>query len=86
MQSLPDMQPLPPPHLVAHEPPHSMSVSVPFLVVSLHTGTAHLLMVQTRLVQSPPPPQPLLGLSGFPGVPYVPARSAVRHVVPGLRR
>jgi len=39
----------------AHEPPQSRSVSVPFITVSVHEGTAHVLVVvplQTLLVQS----------------------------------
>jgi len=39
----------------AHEPPQSTSVSVPFMTVSVHDGTAHVLVVvplHTLLEQS----------------------------------
>ena len=51
-QSASTLQTLVTAHLVAHEPPQSTSVSVPFLTTSVQVGTAHLLAVQTPLVQS----------------------------------
>jgi hypothetical protein len=38
----------------AHEPPQSVSVSVPFFWPSLHAGARHTFVVQTLLVQSVP--------------------------------
>jgi hypothetical protein len=53
-QSLPVLQAFKLAHLVAQEPPQSVSVSVPFLTLSLQLPAVHRLLVQTPLVQSLP--------------------------------
>jgi len=51
------LQPFCNPH-AGHEPPQSLSVSVPFFTPSEHVGAAQTLFVQTPLVQSGPSAQP----------------------------
>src|SRR5262245_24932915 len=42
-------------HLLAHEPPQSTSLSVPFFAPSMQVGTAHFIIAsQTLLTQSVP--------------------------------
>src|SRR5436190_2068546 len=51
-------------HLV-HEPPQSLSVSLPFLTLSLHCGAAQVPAVQTPLSQSAPTEHLLPGTHGL---------------------
>jgi hypothetical protein len=45
-------------HLVLHDPPQSVSVSLPFFTKSVHVAPWHTPVVQTPLAQSPAPAQP----------------------------
>lgn len=56
VQSVPDAQPLPTPHL-GQPPPQSMSVSVPFFAPSPHEAVWQTPLEHTPVVQSPVPPQ-----------------------------
>jgi len=55
--------------LLAQVPPQSTSLSVPFFTLSVQTGAAHLVAVQTPLMQSPAPPQEALVLHFVAQVP-----------------